>query len=110
MLAGNREFVRNNPVAAKRALRAILKAADFCASDPAGAARQMVDTGFTPRYDYAFQSLREVPYNKWREYEPEDTVRFYSLRLREAGMIKATPNKIIADSADWRSSTSSNAS
>ena len=44
---------------------------------------------------------REVPYNKWREYEPEDTVRFYSLRLREAGMIKATPNKI-TDSADWR--------
>ena len=102
MLAGNRDFVRNNPVATNRVLRAILKAADFCASDPAGAARRMVDTGFTPRYDYAFQSLREVPYNKWRDYEPEDTIRFYSLRLREAGMIKATPNKIIAEGTDWR--------
>jgi NitT/TauT family transport system substrate-binding protein len=24
------------------------------------------------------------------------------LRLREAGMIKSTPNKIIADGTDWR--------
>jgi NitT/TauT family transport system substrate-binding protein len=101
MLAGNRDFVRKNPVATKRVLRAILKAADFCATDPARAARRMVDTGFTPRYDYAFQSLSEVPYNKWREYAPEDTIRFYSLRLREAGMIKATPNKIIAEGTDW---------
>jgi NitT/TauT family transport system substrate-binding protein len=24
------------------------------------------------------------------------------LRLREAGMIKSTPNKLIADATDWR--------
>jgi len=102
MFAGNRDFVRNHPVATKRALRAILKAADFCAGDPADAARRMVDGGFTTRYDYALQTLKEVPYNKWREYDPEDTVRFYALRLREAGLIKANPNKIIADGADWR--------
>jgi NitT/TauT family transport system substrate-binding protein len=102
MLTGNREFVRKNPVATKRALRAILKAADFCVSDPAGAARRMVERGFTARYDYALQTLNEVPYNRWREYDPEDTIRFYSLRLREAGMIKSAPNKIIADGTDWR--------
>src|SRR5260370_229113 len=34
MLAGNREFVRKNPVASKRVLRAILKAADLCATEP----------------------------------------------------------------------------
>jgi NitT/TauT family transport system substrate-binding protein len=102
MLTGNREFVRKNPVATKRVLRAILKSADFCASDPAGAARQMVERGFTARYDPAFQSLSEIPYNRWREYDPEDTIRFYALRLREAGMIKSAPNKIIADATDWR--------
>jgi len=32
MLAGNREYVREHPVAAKRVLRAILKAADLCAT------------------------------------------------------------------------------
>jgi NitT/TauT family transport system substrate-binding protein len=102
VLAGNRDFIRKNPIATKRALRAMLKAADFCVSDPAGAARRMVEGGFTPRYDYALQTLKEVPYNKWREYDPEDTIRFYSLRLREAGFIRATPNKIIADGTDWR--------
>jgi NitT/TauT family transport system substrate-binding protein len=29
-------------------------------------------------------------------------VRFYSLRLREAGMIKSIPSKIIAQGTDWR--------
>ncbi len=102
MLAGNRDFIRKHPVATKRAMRAILKATDFCVSDPPAAAQRMVDRGFTTHYEYALQMLKEVPYNKWREYEPEDTIRFYSLRLREAGMIKSTPNKIVADSADWR--------
>jgi NitT/TauT family transport system substrate-binding protein len=102
MLTGNREFVRTHPVATKRVLRAILKATDYCVNDPAGAARQMVDSGFTARYDYALQTLNEVPYNKWREYDPEDTIRFYALRLREAGMIKSTPNRILAKGTDWR--------
>jgi NitT/TauT family transport system substrate-binding protein len=102
VLAGNRGFVRTHPVATKRVLRAMLKATDYCVSDPAGAARRMVDGGFTTRYDYALQTLNEVPYNKWREYDPEDTIRFYALRLREAGMIKSNPNKIIADGTDWR--------
>jgi NitT/TauT family transport system substrate-binding protein len=102
LITGNREFVRKYPVATKRALRAILKATDFCVNDPTGAAQQIVDRGFTPRYDYALQTLKEVPYNKWREYDPADTIRFYSLRLREAGMIKSSPNKILADATDWR--------
>ena len=55
-----------------------------------------------PRYDYALQTLNEVPYDKWREYDPEDTIRFYALRLNEAGMIKSSPKKIIAAGPDWR--------
>ena len=102
MLAGNREFVRKNPVASKAVLRAILKAADLCATEPAQAARRLVDGGFTPRYDYALQTLNEVPYDRWREYDPEDTMRFYALRLHEVGLVKSTPNKIIAEGTDWR--------
>jgi NitT/TauT family transport system substrate-binding protein len=102
MLGGNREFVKKHPVATKRVLRAILKATDLCASEPAGMARQMVERGFTDRYDYALQALSEVPYDRWREYDPEDTIRFYSLRLHEIGMIKSSPQKIIADATDWR--------
>jgi len=102
MLAANRDFVRNHPVATKRVLRAFLKAADLCATQRAQVAQQLVDEHFTGRYDYALQTLNEVPYDKWREYDSEDTVRFYALRLRELGFIKSTPQKIIAEGADWR--------
>jgi NitT/TauT family transport system substrate-binding protein len=102
MLAGNREFVRKNPIATKRVVRAMLRATDLCVSEPALVAQRMVDRGFTLRHDYAIQTLADVPYNRWRDYDPEDTIRFYALRLREAGMLKSSPAKIVADGADWR--------
>jgi NitT/TauT family transport system substrate-binding protein len=101
MLVGNREYVRRYPVATKRVLRAILKAADLCASEPARVARQLVDRGFSDHYDSAFKTLTDIPYSAWRDYDPEDSVRFYALRLRDAGLIKSTPNKLIADGTDW---------
>jgi NitT/TauT family transport system substrate-binding protein len=101
ILVGNREFVQQHPIATKRVLRAILKATDLCAADPALAARRLVDGGFSPRYDYALQTLSNLLY-KWREYDIEDTIRFYALRLQEIGMIKASPQKIIAEGTDWR--------
>jgi NitT/TauT family transport system substrate-binding protein len=102
VLAANRGYIRKYPIATKRVLRAIVKAADLCASEPARVARQIVDAGFTPSYDYALQTIKEIPYVRWREYDPADAVRFYALRLREAGMIKSNPNKILADGTDWR--------
>jgi NitT/TauT family transport system substrate-binding protein len=102
MVGGNPQYVRNYPVATKRALRAILKAADLCAADPARAAQRLVDGGFAGRYDYAHQALSELPYDKWREYDPEDTIRFYALRMHDVGFIKSSPNRIIAENTDWR--------
>ena len=102
MLTGNAAFVREHPIVTKRVLRAILKAADLCVSEPALIARRIVAGGFTDNYDFALQTLRAIPYDKWREYDPEDTVRFYALRLYEAGMIKSDPNTIIAKGTDWR--------
>jgi NitT/TauT family transport system substrate-binding protein len=101
MLCGNREYVNSHPVATKRVLRAILKAADLCVAEPARVARNIVDGGFTERYDYAIAALQEVQYDKWREYDPEDTIRYYALRLHEAGMIRLLPNQIIAENTDW---------
>jgi NitT/TauT family transport system substrate-binding protein len=102
MVVANRAFVRKHPVAAKRALRALLKAADVCALEPERAAQSLMDRGVAKRYDYAVQTMQDLPYGKWREYNPEDTIRFYALRLHEAGMIQATPQKIIAQGTDWR--------
>jgi NitT/TauT family transport system substrate-binding protein len=102
MFIGNRNFIQDHPAATKRVLRSILKATDQCASDPEMAAQMLVDRGFSARYDHALQTMKEVPYGLWRDYDPEDTVRFYALRLHEAGMIKSSPQKIIADGTDWR--------
>jgi NitT/TauT family transport system substrate-binding protein len=99
IVAGNREFVRRHPVATKRALRAIAKATNFCAAEPEQAARLVAAKGY--QFDYALQTMNEIRYARWRDYDPEDAVRFYSLRLREAGMIKAIPSKIMAQT-DWR--------
>ena len=102
MLVGNGDYVSKYPNATKRVLRAIIKGADLCASEPARVAQRLVDRGFTDRYDYAVDALSNIPYRAWREYDPEDTVRYYALRLHEAGLIKSSPNKIIVDSTDWR--------
>ena len=89
-------------MASKRALRAVLKAADICAREPDQTAQFLVDKGYTPSYAYARQTMQELPYTQWRDYDPEDTVRFYALRLQEAGLLKSTPQKIIAQGTDWR--------
>ena len=102
LLVASREFVAKYPVATKRALRAILKAADFCALEPEQAARLLVDKDYIKNYEYALQTVQELPYRTWREYDPEDAIRFYALRLHEAGMIKTNPQKLIAQGTDWR--------
>jgi NitT/TauT family transport system substrate-binding protein len=99
---GNQSFVRAHPVATKRFLRAILKAADICAAEPERAAQRLVDGGFTERYDYALQTLTDLPYDRWRELDPADSLRFYALRLHEVGMIKSSPNTLLAEGTDWR--------
>jgi NitT/TauT family transport system substrate-binding protein len=102
MLVGNREFIHNHPVATKRVLRAILRANDICAAEPAVAARRLVARGFAQNYDYALQTLAELPYATWHEFDPEDSLRFFALRLHEVGMIRSSPNAVIANGTDWR--------
>jgi hypothetical protein len=73
MLTGNAEFVRQHPVVTKRVVRAVCKSADLCASEPRRVA-QVMDRGFAERYDYALQTLNEVPYSGTRrDYDPSST-------------------------------------
>lgn len=102
MLTTNRQFAASHPVATKRALRAVLKAADICAQEPERVARYLAKKGFEPRYEIGLEVLKDVPYRRWRESNPEDTLRFYALRLHEVGMIKSNPQKLIAQGTDWR--------
>jgi NitT/TauT family transport system substrate-binding protein len=102
MFAGNIELVRRYPAATKRVLRAIFKATNLCVTEPRRVAQLMIDQGYATRSDYVLQMLSEIPYGVWREYDPEDTIRFYGLRMQELGMVKSTPQKLIADHTDWR--------
>jgi len=102
VMYGNPTWVRDHPVATKRFLRAMYKAADFCTADPAQAAQVLFDGGFAERYDYALETIESIPYDLWHEYDSEDTLRFFGLRLHEAGMLKHSPNDLIAAGTDWR--------
>jgi NitT/TauT family transport system substrate-binding protein len=48
------------------------------------------------------QTLRDIPYRRWREYDSADSLRFYALRLQEAGLITSNPQKLLAAGTDWR--------
>ena len=102
MVAMHRDFVHRHPVATKRALRALLKGADVCAAEPERAARIVAahNPAFDPRH--VLQMIRDLPYGAWREFRAEDTARFYALRLHELGMIKSSPQKLLAQGTDWR--------
>jgi NitT/TauT family transport system substrate-binding protein len=99
----NRDFITNHPVATRRALRAVLRATDMVARDPKMAARLLVEKGLKPAADEKFmaQAFADIPYAKWRDYNPEDTIRFYGLRLREIGLTKYSPEEIVKQNTDW---------
>lgn len=102
VIIARREYVKSNPVATKRALRAILKAAAICAGEPERATRVLVERKLTDKYDYALQMMKELQFSRWRDYDPTASLRFYALRLHEAGLIRTTPQKLIAQGSDFR--------
>ncbi len=104
MVTGHSDFIKKNPVATKRAVRAILKANDIVARDPELATRTLVAKKIVKESEYTntLPELKHIPYEKWREYNPEDTIRFYALRMRDIGMIKSNPQQFIDQHTDWR--------
>ena len=102
MFVVNRDFFERNPIATKRALRAMLKSADICASDPASVARFLAAKLYEPRYPIGIEVMKSTKFDLWRTVDPADTLRFYALRLHEVGMVKTPPNELIAQGTDWR--------
>lgn len=103
MVNGHSDFVKNNPIATKRAIRAIMKANDIVARDPQYALQILQKKGIWKASEtkYILQALKEIPYSKWRDYNPEDTIRFYALRLHDVGIINSPPDEFIAKYTDW---------
>ena len=102
MTAARKDFVIRNPIATKRAVRAILKATDICAREPERTARYIVAKGYESRYDVALEVVKSLSYDRWRSYDPDDSLRFFGVRLHEVGMIKTSPQKLIAQGTVWR--------
>ena len=73
----------------------------------ARAARYLVEKEYEPRYEVALEVLKSLPYDRWRQSDPTDTLRFHALRLHEVGMIKSDPSKLIAQAPIGAFSTSS---
>jgi len=69
--------------------------------------RRLQAKGYEQRYELALKALKRLPYRRWRDANPEDTLRFHALRLHEGGLITENPNRLIARGTDWRSLTSS---
>jgi hypothetical protein len=101
-LAGSGDYASKYPVATKRVLRAILKSIDLCGSAPQAMARQLVDRGLADNYELLGQSLTAIGFDRWRDFDTDDAIRFYTLRMREVGMSKADPINIIADGTNWQ--------
>jgi len=103
MMVGHKDFVKEKPIAARRALRAILRATDIVASDPDLALKVLMEKKIWKKAEtkYILQAIKDIPYGKWRDYNPEETIRFYALRLREVGMINTPPEEFIKKHTDW---------
>jgi NitT/TauT family transport system substrate-binding protein len=102
-LVTNRDWARRNPIATKRVTRAVLRAADVVTKDRAYAAREYVARFVVaPRpneVEIVSEVIRDLSYD-WRELDPEETLRFFALRLADAKLIKKTSQQIIAQGSD----------
>lgn len=100
LMIGTRQFITKYPIATKRAL---MKANDLVARNPAMAAQLLVDQGMRKASEqkHLAHAFSDIPYDKWRHYNPEDTIRFYSLRLNELDLTRYSPNEIISSNTDW---------
>lgn len=103
MISGHRDFVKMNPIATKRAIRAILKANDIIAANPEFALKVLMEKKIWTKAEtkYILQSISEIPYGMWRDYNPEETIRFYAMRLHEVGMLETAPDEFIRKHTDW---------
>jgi NitT/TauT family transport system substrate-binding protein len=50
----------------------------------------------TLTYEVTLEVVKSLPYNRWRTHDPEDSLRFFGVRLHEVGLIKTNPQKLIA--------------
>ncbi len=99
LLVSNRTWVKANPNAAKRATRAVLRAIDYGAKDRQRAVQIAADKKVTQNAPLLYEAIKDLPYG-WRDFDAEETLRFFALRLADGKLIKKSPQQIMTDGTD----------
>ncbi len=90
MLVTTLGWYRANPIAAKRAVRAIFRSADALSADRADAVKLATDKGLfggANNFANVRTAANMVPVN-WRELDAEKSLRFYGALLAGVGLMK----------------------
>lgn len=98
------DWLKANPVAAKRALRAIYRAADTLPKDRADAAKVATDKGLfggSKNVELVRGAANMVPYD-WRTYDVAASMRFHAQLLNAVSLIKFTPDEAVTKATDLR--------
>jgi NitT/TauT family transport system substrate-binding protein len=96
-IVASEPWYRANPIAAKRAMRAIYRTADALPADRSDAAKLATDKGLFGGAA-ALANVREaanmVPLD-WRTYDLEKAVRFYAPLLTDVGQLRASTDDLL---------------
>lgn len=104
ILTTTSDWLRANPVAAKRALRAIYRAADSLPKDRADAAKIATDKGLfggAANVELVRGAANMVPVD-WRTYDVAESMRFHAKLLNSVGLLKLTPDEVVTKVVDLR--------
>jgi NitT/TauT family transport system substrate-binding protein len=96
-IIASESWYRANPIAAKRAMRAIYRTADTLPADRSDAAKLATDKGLfggAPALANVREAANMVPLD-WRTYDLEKAVRFYAPLLTDVGVLKATTDDLL---------------
>lgn len=96
-IVASEQWARANPIAAKRAMRAIYRTADTLPADRSDAAKLATDKGLyggAPALANVREAANMVPLD-WRTYDLEKAVRFYTPLLKDVGLLTASADDLL---------------
>jgi NitT/TauT family transport system substrate-binding protein len=97
IIVAAQDWYRAHPVAAKRALRAIFRAADFQPPDRADAVQIVTQRGLfggPGNFDNVRFAANMVPSN-WRDLDLERSVRFFGQLLTDVGLLRVSIDEMV---------------
>lgn len=97
VIVAKEEWYRANPIAAKRAVRAILRAADAQTPSRFDAVKRVTDRGLfggPANFNHVLYAASMVPAN-WRDLNVERGLRFYGQLLTEVGLLKVSVSDLV---------------